>query len=219
MKNIIKKIMIVLIRFSLIFFRKKIAIIDIGCTENIFKDFFYTYLKKDEFKLIHEKKNFSMNDYDEKINFYFGLFTYNKNIPNTTFIMLIEDPEIYHKLLFNKIIKKKGNIQMDIFEKSFNDNLITRFIIDKYPNRSLGINEKLTVSHLNNDDYSLVENNLKNNNLKVLKRDSFKIRLLYFLCNKKYVKEKSLRMQISEMKIELKDKMFCFDKKIYRKIK
>ncbi len=211
--------MIVLIRFFLIFFRKKIAIIDIGCTENIFKDFFYTYLKKNEFKLIHEKKNFSMSDYDEKINFYFGLFTYNENIPNTTFIMLIEDPEIYHKLLFNKIIKKKGNIQMDIFEKAFNDNLITRFIIDKYPNRSLGINEKLTESPLNNDDYSLAENNLKNNNLKILLRDSFIIRLLYFLCNKRYLKENSLRMQISEMKIELKDKMFSFDKKIYRKIK
>tara|TARA_Y200000002_G_scaffold374927_1_gene376399 strand:+ start:1967 stop:2626 length:660 start_codon:yes stop_codon:yes gene_type:complete len=216
-----KKIIIFLVRFFFIFLRKKIAIIDIGCNENIFKNFFYLYLRRDEFKLINEKKNFSINDYDEKINFYFGLFTYNKDISNIIFIMLIEDPEIYHKLMFDKVIKKKtrGDIKMDIFEKSFNDNLITRFIIDKYPNRNLGINEEITESHLNKDDYILAEKNLKNNNLKIFTRDSFVIKLLYFLCNKKRITEKSLRNQISEMKIELKDKMFSLDKKIYQKIK
>ena len=213
--------MIFLVRFFFIFLRKKIAIIDIGCNENIFNNFFYIYLKKNLFKLIKKKENFSRRDYDEKINFYFGLFTYNKNISNIIFIMLIEDPEIYHKLMFDRVIKKKtrGDIKMDIFEKSFNDNLITRFIIDKYPNRNLGINEEITVSHLNDNDYCLAEKNLKNNNLKIFTRDSFVIKILYFLCNKKQINEKSLRNQISEMKIELKEKMFSLDKKIYQKIK
>ena len=108
MKILIKKSIILLVRFILLFFiKRKIAIIDIGINKNILKDFFYTFLKKDEYKLIHHKKNFSKNDYDEKIKFYFGLFTFNNDIPNTTFIMLIENPDIYHSLLFDKIIKKK----------------------------------------------------------------------------------------------------------------
>ena len=219
MKILIKKSIILLVRFILLFFiKRKIAIIDIGINKNILKDFFYTFLKKDEYKLIHHKKNFSKNDYDEKIKFYFGLFTFNNDIPNTTFIMLIENPEIYNSLLFDKIIKKKKNIQMDIFEKSFNDNLITRFIIDKYPNRSLGINEELTIAPLDDYDFSKATKNLKNHNLKVIRKDSLIVRLIYFILRKKYINEQTLLNEISEKKIKLKEKITYLDKKIYKKI-
>ena len=107
---------------------------------------------------------------------------------------------------------------MDIFEKSFNDNLITRFIIDKYPNRSLGINEELTIAPLDDYDFSKATKNLKNHNLKVIRKDSLIVRLIYFILRKKYINEQTLLNEISEKKIKLKEKITYLDKKIYDKI-